>query len=161
MRDGRRIHLVDVENLVGHAHLAREDVARCADAYRGLGVLGPRDLVVVGCHPAERLAVGLGWGGPLRIVGRRGPDGADLALMDVLAHERVDRRFADLVIASGDGAFAEPVRRLARRGLRVTVVAPVRSVGRRLRSVAGLALVPFPVLGRAGRDGRGGLVPAA
>lgn len=161
MKDGRRIHLVDVENLVGHANLSREDVALCAAAYRGLGVLGPRDLVVVGCHPAERLAVGLGWGGPLRIVGRRGPDGADLALMDVLDHERVDRRFADLVIASGDGAFAEPVRRFARRGLRVTVVAPVRSVGRRLRSVAGLALVPFPVIGRAARDARGELVPAA
>lgn len=160
MQDGRRIHLVDVENLVGHARLSRAEVAACSAAYQDLGVVGPSDLVIVGCHPGERLAVGLGWDGPHRIVVRPGTDGADRALLEVLVNEQVDRRFSDLVIASGDGAFAEPVRRLRGRGLRVTVVAPIRSAARVLRSVAGRALVPFPVLSRV-REDRQALIVAA
>lgn len=165
MRDGRRIHLVDVENLVGHGRPTRAEVTDCATTYRGLDLVGARDLLVLGCNPGSQLAVGLGWGGPHRLVVRHGADGADLALLDVLEREQVERRFGDLVIASGDGIFADEVRRLRGRGLRVTVVAPLRSAARRLRSVAGRALVPFPVLGdRGGRPGRTSgreLVPAA
>jgi len=158
----RRIHLVDVENLVGHARLTRDDVRACATAYRGLDLVGARDLLVLGCNPGEQLAVGLGWGGPHRLVVRHGPDGADLALLDVLGREHVERRFDDLVIASGDGVFADEVRRLRGRGLHVTVVAPVRSAARRLRRAAGRALVPFPSLGdRGARATARELVPAA
>jgi len=53
---------------------------------------------------------------------RFGPDGADLAPLDVLQHEDVAGRFTHVVIGSGDHLFAEEAGRLAARGVCVTVV---------------------------------------
>ena len=57
---GRRVHLVDVENLVGGGRLTSSDVAACFDAYVRLGLVGPDDHVIVGCSPMVQLEVGLG-----------------------------------------------------------------------------------------------------
>jgi hypothetical protein len=51
-----------------------------------------------------------------------GPDGADLALLDVLQHENVAGRFTHVVIGSGDHLFAEEAARLADQQVWVTVV---------------------------------------
>jgi len=66
-------------------------------------------------------------------VGKRsGPDGADLALLDVLRHENVATRFTQVAIGSGDHLFAEEAARLAAQGVWVTVVSRQRSLSRQL-----------------------------
>jgi hypothetical protein len=77
------------------------------------------------CRPASShlawLNAALGWPhAHYRI--RSGPDGADLALLDVLRHEDVARRFTHVAIGSGDHLFAEEAARLAAQGVWVTVV---------------------------------------
>lgn len=146
---GRRLHLVDVENLVGGGHVTRNEVERCSDAYERLDVVQPGDLVVVGCNPHEALAVGLGWRRPHRIVMAHGPDGADEALLRVIEAEEVHARFTELLVASGDGIFADAVRWLRGLGMRVTIVAPPTAVARRLSFASDWALLPFPQLDRS------------
>lgn len=148
MPAGRRLHLVDVENLVGGGHVTRTEVERCSDAYERLSVVQPGDLVVVGCNPHEVLAVGLGWRRPHRIVMAHGPDGADEALLRVIEAEDVHARFTELLVASGDGIFAGAVRWLRGLGMKVTVVASPTAVARRLSFAADWALLPFPSLDR-------------
>ena len=53
---------------------------------------------------------------------RSGPNGADLALLDVLENERVDERFERVTICSGDGIFAASAAWLAGADVDVTVV---------------------------------------
>ena len=70
---------------------------------------------------------------------RSGPDGADLALLDILRHENVAQRFTHVAIGSGDHRFAEDATRLAALGVWVTVVQPAAqpvpaACGGRLRS---------------------------
>jgi hypothetical protein len=162
MPTGRRLHLVDVENLVGGGHVTRAEVERCSDTYERLGVVEPGDLVVVGCNPHEVLAVGLGWRRPHRIVMAHGPDGADEALLRVIEAEEVHARFTELIVASGDGIFAGAVHWLRGLGMRVTVVAPPTAIARRLSFAADRALLAFPQPDRsqASREA-GDLVQAA
>ena len=58
---------------------------------------------------------------------RSGPDGADLALLDVLRHENVAQRFTHVAIGSGDHLFAEEAAHLAAHGVWVTVVGQGRA----------------------------------
>ena len=131
----RRLHLIDVENLVGHGRPDLHDLHACCDAYRSLGLLTDHDLVVIGCNPGPLFEVSACWG-TARCVTRHGPSGADLALLDVLIHERIDQRFTEIVLASGDGIFTEVIADLQRLGVAVTVVAPATSLSRRLRLAA-------------------------
>lgn len=140
-RAPRALHLVDVENLVGSGSPTNHDVARCVTAYRRLRVLRDDDLIVVACNPAIGVSVGLSWRSA-RLLVRRGTSGADLALVDVALRERVDSRFDQVVVASGDGLFVDAVGYLQRRGVSVTVVAPLESLSRRLRMAAN-RVVPF------------------
>src|SRR5262249_34162359 len=67
---------------------------------------------------------------------RSGPDGADLALLDVLWHENVAKRFTHVAIGSGDHLFAAEAARLAAEGVWVTVVSRRRSLSPRLALAA-------------------------
>jgi hypothetical protein len=72
---------------------------------------------------------------------RSGPDGADLALLDVIVGESVEERFSGVVIASGDGRFADEAARLGSLGIVVTVVSTRRSLSRRLELAAGQLVI--------------------
>lgn len=84
IREGRRLVVVDVENLAGGVI----DEPRAAEwarrALTNVIGMGPADTVVVGTCHRGLLQVGHGWP-HVRYVMRSGPDGADLALIDVLA----------------------------------------------------------------------------
>ena len=67
---------------------------------------------------------------------RSGPDGADLALLDVLRYENVAQRFTHVVIGSGDHLFAEEAAHLAAQGVWVTVISRHRSLSLRLALAA-------------------------
>jgi NYN domain len=127
----RRLHLIDAENLIGCPQPTDGEVLACRRRYAQL--VGPAglDQCIVACSHRAALAVGYGWPGARRLW-RSGPDGADLALLDVFESESVCQRFDRLVLGSGDGIFAEAVSRVAARGVHVTVVATRRSLARRL-----------------------------
>ena len=138
---GRRLHLVDVENLVGTPRPTATEVLACRQHYAELVKPACGDLCVVACNHGAGAEVGFSWPG-VRRLWRSGPDGADLALLEVLTGESVSDRFEDVVVASGDGRFAEAVAWLAGCGVRATVVANRRSLSRRLE-LAATAVVLF------------------
>lgn len=131
----RRLHLVDVENLIGCPRPTLAEATTCREDYDECAAVRLNDLVVVACNHGAALAVGFGWRGA-RLLLRSGQDGADLALLDVIAHEDVEDRFAAVVVASGDGRFADAVARLSILGIEVTVVSNGRALSRRLRLAA-------------------------
>lgn len=142
-RRARRLVAVDIENLVGGACRHQRQVEWAKSALNGALSLEPHDQVVVGLSHIGLLAVGCSWP-RIRYVVRSGPDGADLALLDVLA-ENISARFDRVVIASGDGAFATAARALASAGVETTILARPGTVARSLRAVASNVLyVPAP-----------------
>jgi hypothetical protein len=142
MSHSRALHVVDIENLTGLPRPALADVVACHEAYRPL--IRDHDLVVVACNHGAFLAAAWGWPDARWLV-RSGENGADHALLDVLIYERVEQRFETVVVASGDGVFADTVARLGGLGVTVTVVARPGSLSRRLRMAARHVLTLSPV----------------
>lgn len=132
---GRRIVLIDIENIVGGGVLMPEQVQAAQAAIAAAVVPRNDDQVVIACGRFSVDVVGFEWRGPRRLVFRAGMNGADLELLDILETERVGDRFAEIVLVSGDGIFAEVVSRL---GLHadVTVASRGESCSRRLRMAA-------------------------
>jgi len=149
MRGSRTLHLIDVENLAGQALPAIGEIRKLRDRYDGQVGIASTDLVVIACSHKALLSVALGWPG-VRYRVRSGPDGADLELLDVLDHERVTERFRRIVIASGDGRFAESTARLAALGCHVTIVSRRQSLAVRLWLAAHAVIrIDDPAPGRA------------
>jgi hypothetical protein len=129
----RTLHLVDIENLLGTPRPCGSAVQEGLDLYGGLvDISGPNQMIVA-CNHGAAQAVGCCLGEGPRLLLRSGPDGADHALLDVLDREDIERRFASLVLASGDGIFAERVAHLTSTGISVTVVARRWSLSPRLQ----------------------------
>lgn len=142
----RTLHLIDIENLHGEPRPAAESVCQARTVYEAHVVVGENDLVVVACNHGCALDVGLAYAGA-RLVVRSGPDGADLALLEVLAEHDVGGRFDAVVVASGDGIFTDAVSALAAVGLPTLVVSRPESLSRTLRLAAGGRVVAFDATG--------------
>jgi hypothetical protein len=124
---------VDIENLLGTANPRCHEVAEIARLYAAVAGVAPGDHVVIASshHCAE--SAWFGWPPNARRLVRSGPNGADRALVEVLEHEEVERRFPRVVMGSGDGLFAEASARLQAGGVEVTVVTRAGSLSGRLR----------------------------
>jgi len=131
----RRLHLVDIENLAGESLPSLGQVRRAQGLYAGCLALGAMDQVEVGSSHLTLLNAALGWPYAHYRV-RSGPDGADLALLEVLRHENVARRFTHVAIGSGDHLFTEAVADLADQGVSVTVVSLRRCLSPQLARAA-------------------------
>jgi len=131
----RRLHLVDIENLAGDPRPSLRQVRQALGLYTGGLAFGAMDQVEVASSHLTLLNAALGWP-HARYRVRSGPDGADLALLDVLRHENVASRFTHVAIGSGDHLFAEEAARLAAKGVWVTVVSRPRSLSRQLELAA-------------------------
>jgi hypothetical protein len=131
----RRLHLVDIENLVGDARPSLDQVCQTRGLYGARLGFGAMDQVEVASSHLTLVNAALGWP-HAHYRARSGPDGADLALLEVLRHEDVARRFTHVVIGSGDYLFAEEAARLTAQGVWVTVVSRQRSLSSRLRLAA-------------------------
>ena len=131
----RRLHLVDIENLAGAARPTLSQVRQALGFYTAGLAFGAMDQVEVASSHLTLLNAALGWP-HARYRVRSGPDGADLALLDVLRHENVATRFTHVAIGSGDHLFAEEAAHLAARGVWVTVVSRRRSLSPRLALAA-------------------------
>jgi hypothetical protein len=131
----RRLHLVDIENLAGDSLPSLSQVRQALGLYADCLAFGVMDQVEVASSHRTLLNAALGWPHAHYRV-RSGPDGADLALLDVLRHENVATRFTHVAIGSGDHLFAEQAAHLAAQGVWVTVVSRQRSLSPRLGLVA-------------------------
>ena len=131
----RRLHLVDIENLVGDPLPSLSQVRRALGLYTGCLAFGAMDQVEVASSHLTLLNAALGWP-HARYRVRSGPDGADLALLDVLRHENIAQRFTHVAIGSGDHLFAEEAARLAAQGVWVSVVSRRRGLSRQLELAA-------------------------
>ena len=131
----RRLYLVDIENLAGASLPSLSQVREALGLYAGCLALGAMDQVEVASSHLTLLNAALGWPRAHYRV-RSGPDGADLALLDVLRHENVADRFTHVAIGSGDHLFAGEAAHLAAQGVWVTVVSRRRSLSRRLALAA-------------------------
>lgn len=130
MRRGRRLHVIDVENLLGTGRRALPELRWCERTYRQLGIVAPQDLRVVASSPFVAVDLGRAW--RCRLLIGHGPDGADRALLRVLSQEQVDRRFTEVVVACGDGTFSATVAWLRRHHVEVSVVARSAALSSRL-----------------------------
>ncbi|MEN9751243.1 MAG: hypothetical protein RLZZ600_290 [Actinomycetota bacterium] len=131
---GRTLVLIDFENLcagtldsIDLAKAVRQELVACA------GLSGNEQVVIATSH-AGLLTFGIAWPGA-RLLVRSGENGADLELLSVLDEERVGDRFDRVVLASGDGIFAEAVARLG-SATAVTVIARPAQMSRQLRMAA-------------------------
>jgi NYN domain len=131
----RMLHLVDIENLAGDPIPSLGLVRQIRGLYCARPGLGPFDQVVIASSHLTLLNAALGWP-HARYRVRSGPDGADLELLDAIAHENVAARFAHIAIGSGDGIFADAAASLAEAGVWVTVVSRRRGLSKRLRLAA-------------------------
>ncbi|MDP9870029.1 MULTISPECIES: hypothetical protein [Streptosporangium] len=136
LSEGRAVHLLDVENLVGNARPATRDVQAMMDRYRERVPIGGMDQYVVAVNHGAMLPVGLALAG-IQLLVRSGPDGADAALGEVIRLDHLADRFERVVIGSGDGVFAESADWLSGRGVLVVVVSRPGALNRRLRRTAG------------------------
>jgi hypothetical protein len=131
----RTLHLVDIENLAGDSLPSLSQVREVQGLYLERLAFGSLDQVEIASSHLTLLNAALGWPRAHYRV-RSGPDGADLALLDVLRNEDVPARFTHVAIGSGDGVFAGEAARLAAAGIRVTVISRRRSLSRRLELAA-------------------------
>jgi hypothetical protein len=131
----RRLHLVDIENLAGASAPTLGQVCEAQGLYGECLAFGAMDQVVIASSHRTWLNAALGWPHAGYRV-RSGPDGADLALLDVLRYEDITARFTHVAIGSGDGIFASAAERLTDAGVGVTVVSRRRALSWRLQRAA-------------------------
>lgn len=132
----RTAHLIDIENLVGHSRFGRAEASATRDLYQSLGLIRPRDHIIVACNPLRVSEIGHPWPGARLLLGH-GPDGADRVLLAALATERLEARFDRIVLASGDGIFTEAIAKVRGARREVVVVGREGSISRRLRLAVG------------------------
>ena len=146
----RKLHLVDIENVTGSPRPSRTQIEAFRSTYDQLGLMQDGDLMIVACNHGAAIEVMQAWSEP-RLLIRSGTDGADLALLGVIANENVVARFGEVVVSSGDGIFAEEIARLSSAGLVTAVVSRVQSLATRLMLAASRVVIlmddpePMPV----------------
>lgn len=131
----RRLHLIDIENLTGDPRPSLSKVRQALGLYTGCLAFGAMDQVEVASSHLTLLNAALGWPHAHYRV-RSGPDGADLALLDILQHENIASRFTHVTIGSGDHLFADQAAHLAAHGVWVTVISRLCGLSPRLALAA-------------------------
>jgi hypothetical protein len=126
---------VDIENLAGDSLPTLSQVRQAQGLYADCLTFGAMDQVEVASSHLTLVNAALGWPHAHYRV-RSGPNGADLALLDVLRNENIAARFTHVAIGSGDGVFADGAARLGAAGVRVTVVSRRLSLSKRLALAA-------------------------
>lgn len=119
----RALHLIDLENLAGGPWVSPEAIAATWAAYRGGVPVTESDHVVVGSSSifAKKAWFVLPATGVQRRV-RDGQDGGELSMLEDFDLPTYAARFFRLVIASGDGIFAETATRARDYGMHVHLV---------------------------------------
>lgn len=132
----RALHVIDIENLVGGPDTDLATAFDCLENYTALSGYRGSDHVIVGVNPALAVESSWYWHGA-QLVTRKGPDGADLALLDAIQNVSWNAlRYRRLLIGSGDGIFCSVAADYAAAGLEVGVVSRHSTISKRLRTAA-------------------------
>lgn len=143
LAEGRTMMLVDIENLCGTGLVGVADVIAVKEMlWRVVELPRQAQVTVATSAPATIVDAGRAWP-EARALFRPGHDGADHCLLAVIREENLGKRFAHVVIASGDGIFSAGVGQLRAQGVLVTVVANRGSTAGELRASAD-RFVEFP-----------------
>jgi hypothetical protein len=149
---GRRLVVVDIENVAGGAVVSLGLARWARDTVVSALQIRHEDQVVVATSHIGFLNTSAAWPSA-RIKVRSGRDGADVELLQVLMSERVEERFDEVLLVSGDGIFASTVARLGGRGVGVTVASWNESLSARLRLATGrVVLLEQPASGHRYRE---------
>ena len=135
LHSNRRLFVIDIENAVGNGKLTPESVAAEVRRIQEFYSFDDNDMAVLGVSHSANVFPAAEWAGA-RIVLGKGENGADIALKKVLNEERLDERFQELILVSGDGIFTDDVEKLRAAGTKVTVDSRKRSLSRLLEVAA-------------------------
>lgn len=135
---GRRLVLVDLDNLTGMAELHPEQWRRLLHGLRpALGVTDRDHLVIAMCRRTLAQAMVALAEVPAQLLAEDGPDGAERAIDVALDLAHAATRYTTLVIVSGDHYFTRLAHDARRHGLHVHQVASRRAgCARALRHAA-------------------------
>lgn len=129
---GRRIVVVEIESItegavrtVSLASWAKRQVAEAIALKEG-------EQVIVGATHRSVLAVQMVWP-QSRIITGPSPEDVQDEILQVLREERIPERFDELVLASGNGVYAQAVASLGASSVEVTAVAWPENLSKRLR----------------------------
>ena len=148
--EGRSLHLVDIENLMGGPSEGFMKLWEAIQNYQATVHVGSSDKVYVGVNPGLADAVRFFWSESDILLGF-GPDGADNVLIDETRdHEHVLENYERVVVGSGDGIFAEVVKYFSGYGMDVLVVSRDRSLSNRIRNVEECEIRVLPQQGEWG-----------
>lgn len=132
-QSSRKLHIIDIENIIGKADFTEADARRFKEIYWGHAVAVERfDDVILA---SSRLAATNSWWafpqGIQRLI-KDGPDGAELAVLEALDVSQAAQRYDEVVLASGDHLFADLVQDFQRRGVTVQLIIGRGTPARRL-----------------------------
>jgi hypothetical protein len=132
---GRRLVVAEIEGIaegavrtVSLASWAKRQVAEAIALKEG-------EQVIVGATHRSVLPARMVWPQSRIVTGPRAED-VQNEILQVLQEERIPERFDELVLASGNGVYAEAVASLGASGVEVTVVAWPENLSKRLRMAA-------------------------
>lgn len=135
--NGRAVHLIDAENLLGGPNAPGNAIDQLWSVYRyGIPSTPSDQYFWASSQRLARNAVGILPAQGLRVLVRDGKDGADDALIDMVDMGHLARRYERLVIASGDGKFADVAVAARDAGLHVHLVTGISDCSRRLNRMA-------------------------
>ena len=129
----RTLHLLDLENLVGDPCAAAPLVHETLTRYLRVARWREGDHVIVASNPGLMWHVVFDPPVSWNAHATRGRDAADVMLLSHAPPELVVRRYARLVIGSGDGILATRANATRDLGVDVLVVARAGSCSSRLR----------------------------
>jgi hypothetical protein len=138
----RSLHLVDLENLVGDPRAEATVALDTFDAYLDAAHWSAGDHLIVACNPwlMTKIAFDLPTACSKHAV--HGRDGADTMLLSLAPPELVVKRYARLVVGSGDGIFAARAATVCEQGTQVDVVARPDGCSTRLHRFGCTFLAP-------------------
>ena len=119
----KRIHLLDVENLVGAGLLTESQVHELCYDYVKCTQCESEDLFLVAAGPQNRFAAVNGWSfGHSLYKFKKGKDGADQALVYLFEQIEHPEKYSEIYLATGDGGLVSIAETAKRLGIDLTVV---------------------------------------
>jgi hypothetical protein len=138
----RTLHLVDLENLCGDPRADAAHALATFDEFLAVAEWHPDDHVIIATNPWLMAKIAFDLPDATSRHAVHGHDGADSMLLSLAPSELVVKRYARLVIGSGDGIFATRARTVSDGGVLVDVVARADGCSTRLHSFGCTYLPP-------------------
>jgi hypothetical protein len=126
------LHLVDLENLLGDPRAERHSALTTFRTYLQVAKWDLSDHVILATNPWLMSKIAFDVTVPSSCHAVHGRDGADTMLLALAPAELVVKRYARLVIGSGDGVFAGRADTVQDAGVRVDVVSRAEGCSTRL-----------------------------